>query len=174
MFGQRLHAELARHRPAFLVGPEDVFAAAPAVVVDDFWHAVAVGIELLAPMRERVPLGGVLRPDRHRVVRHHVEQRVVLAREAEVVAELAGGAARGLDAGRPAAGYQFLAARKVQRQAEREGDAFGHFAHGCEPPRGCDKVHAADLVVGPEFTPVRPGGPVFPAHVASFEWLAGL
>ena len=42
------------------LGPDEVDAGAVAVVVDGFFDPVAVGIELPANVRERVPLGRVL------------------------------------------------------------------------------------------------------------------
>jgi hypothetical protein len=52
-------------------------AGAVAVVVDGLGDAVAVGVELRAHVRERVPLRRVLQPDRHRVVGPHVDEAVV-------------------------------------------------------------------------------------------------
>ncbi len=56
----------------------------------------------------------------------------------------------------------------VERQAEREGDAFDDFRHGGAAAFGRDKVHPADLIILTEIAPIRPFGPVHPArHVHS-------
>ena len=55
-------------------GPDEVDPGAVAVVVDGLLHPVAVGVELGAHVRERVPLGGVLEPEGDRVVGPDVEE----------------------------------------------------------------------------------------------------
>ena len=57
--------------------PDEVDAGAVAVVVDGLGHAVAVGVELGAHVRERVPLRRVLQPERHLVVGPDVGEAVV-------------------------------------------------------------------------------------------------
>ena len=57
--------------------PDEVDPGAVAVVVDGLGHAVAVGVELGAHVRERVPLRRVLQPERHLVVGPHVVEAVV-------------------------------------------------------------------------------------------------
>jgi hypothetical protein len=54
---------------------EDVDLRAVAVVVARLGHAVAVGVEQLAHVREAVPLRGVLQVHQHQVVADHVAVR---------------------------------------------------------------------------------------------------
>ena len=56
---------------------DEIDAGAVAVVVDGLVHAVAVGVELGADVRERIPLRRVLQRERHLVVVPHVVEAVV-------------------------------------------------------------------------------------------------
>jgi hypothetical protein len=124
-----------------------MLAGLEAVVIDRFGEAICVGIEQLADVREAVPLGGVLQVHHHQVVADHVgcvgvilEQPIV-----HVGPAIAHG---GPDHWRVAPRIEHVAARKIQRQAQAERDAFMHFGHALADLRGRDQVHAALLVVG--------------------------
>ena len=139
--------------------PDEVDPGAVAVVVDGLGDAVAVGVELGAHVRERVPLRRVLQPERHLVVGPDVVEAVVaLAHLAhgDVVEDL-GIALHVLgrrEARRVAPLVQRGAAREVERQAQAEGDAVLDLAHALEDLLGREQVDAAELVV---VAPVAPG-----------------
>ena len=107
-----------------LLRPDEVDAGAVPVVIDGFLDAVAVGVELGARVRERVPLRRVLQPERHLVVGPHVDvTRAAVLRDlalVDVVEDL--GIAVEVfgrrEARRVAALVQRGAAGEVERQAE--------------------------------------------------------
>ena len=119
--------------------PDEVDAGAVAVVVDGLGDAVAVGVELRAHVRERVPLRGVLQPERDLVVGPDVDEGVVaLAHLAhrDVVEDL-GGAVHVLgrrEARRVAPLVERGAAGEVERQAQAERDAVLDLAHALRAP----------------------------------------
>ena len=119
------HACPAPSPRASVVGPDEVDAGAVAVVVDRLGDAVAVGVELGADVRERVPLRRVLQPERHLVVGPDVEKLsspFAHLAHGDVVEDL-GVALHVLgrrEARRVAPLVQRGAARVVERQAQAE------------------------------------------------------
>ena len=141
---------------------DEVDPGAVAVVEDGFLDAVAVGVELRARVRERVPLRRVLQRERHRVVGPHVDvARAPVLRDVLLVdvVEGRGVAVEVLGRREPTGGYRrwFSAVPPgiVERQAQAEADAGLDLAHALEHLLGGEQVDAAELVV---VAPVAPGG----------------
>ena len=139
---------------------DEVDTGAVAVVVDGLGHPVAVGVELAAHVRERVPLRRVLQPERHLVVGPDVGEGVVALADLahRLVVEDLRGAVHVLgrrEARRVAALVERGAAGEVERQAEAERDAVLDLADALEHLLGGDEVDAAELVVVAE---IAPGG----------------
>ena len=142
-------------------GPTRSTPGAVAVVVDGLLDAVAVGVELGAGVRERVPLRRVLQRERHLVVGPHVD----VTRARRTSGSRSGGRCRrrsglpsmssvGARTRRVAPLVQRGAAGIVERQAQAEADAGLDLAHALEHLLGGEQVDAAELVV---VAPVAPG-----------------
>ena len=135
-------------------GPDDVLARAVAVVVHGLGHAVAVGVEQLADMRQAVPLGRVLQVQDHRVVVDDVGQARVV--EAELIVHVRPAVAqRGSQHRRVAPRVEHVAAGIVERQAQAERKAFADFRDALLDLVRRKQVEAPELVVRPE---IPPGG----------------
>ena len=147
MEGHVLQAEMLREARVvtavacgIFLRPDEVVAGAVAVVVDGFLDTVAVGVELRARVRERVPLRRVLQRERHDVVGPHVDvPRAAVLRDlalVDVVEDL--GIAVEVfgrrEARRIAALVQRGAAGEIERQAEAEADAGLDLAHALQAP----------------------------------------
>jgi hypothetical protein len=118
-------------------------------------------------VREAVPLGGVLQGEQRHVVRYHVgELGIVLGeRKAEVLLACTLSIAnRSRKARRLAARIEHAAARIVERQRERERDAFLHLGDALQHLLARHEIHAPALVVRAELAPVGARRPVLPAH----------
>ena len=152
-----LDAELQAFRAARLIGAERVDARPPAIIIGRLEHPAAVDVIHPAPMGKAVPLGRILQAHRHAVIAADVDRRDIMV-EHRGAAEL-GREQLGAEAHRVLG----LAARIIERQAEREGLAFLDFAHRRETHLVGDGVHHAEFVIGAEVTPVRTLGADRPA-----------
>src|SRR5690606_29161860 len=63
----------------------DVFAATPAVVIDDLRLSITIRIKQCAHMSQRVPLRRVLRVDKYGVVAYHICPVLILLLQLEIV-----------------------------------------------------------------------------------------
>ena len=163
--GHLFDAELVGGGSA-LRGGEHIDAGAKTVVVHRHFHPAPIHVEHPAPMRERIPLRGILQAHGDTVVAADV-----LAGECEIidlVAEQLGGPQLGAEA--PGVGR--FAARQIERQAEREGLAFLDLGDGGEAHLRGDGAHAAEFVVRPEITPVGAFGAARPALIVRMMMLA--
>ena len=140
---------------------DQVDAGPVAVVVDRLLDPVAVGVELGADVRQRIPLRRVLQRERDDVVGPDVHVlRVAPVRHLahpDVVedARLAVHVLGRRDGGRVAPLVQRRAAGIVERQAQAEAAALGDLAYALEHLLRREQVDPAQLVV---IAPIAPGG----------------
>ena len=167
----RRRTRVARLRHAGVGGvarADHVFAGTKAVVVDRLGHAVGIGVEHLADVREAVPLGRILQVHHDEVVAEHVGLQHVVAEQA-VVHVRPPVAQRRPQHRRVAARIQHVAAGIVERQAEAKRQAFAHFGDTLLHLLRRQQIDAAALVVCTEVAPVRAGGALLPARFVSHQ-----
>ena len=163
--GRRLSGDLGKAknaRPLAAARAHHIGACAKAVVVHRLGHAVAVGVEHRAHMRQAVPLGAVLQMHDHQVVAHHIGASRVVAPQLVVHVGLAL-AHRRAQHRWLAPGVEHIAPGKIQRQAQVEGLPGAHLIDALQHFLWRQEVHATALVVRPEVAPVRAGWTLFPA-----------
>ena len=153
--GRGLRPAARRHAGVLGIGrPEDVEAAAEAVVEHRLGQAVAVGVEHRADVREAVPLRRVLQVQHGQVVADHVAvPRVVVGQPVDHVG--AAVAHRRPEHRRMTARVQRVAARQVERQRQAEGQPLADLGHALPHLLRPDQVQSPELVVGAEVAPVR-------------------
>ena len=168
------HAQLVRAEPLFrILGTNEVHTAAPAVVIDLFRHAIAVGVEHLPDMAQTVPLRGILQVEEDGVVADDVAifRADVRQLEVEIIGRPA--ALLVLQLRRLAMREDRIAAGIVERQRQGEGEAFLHFSRSGHAPLRGQQVHLAALIVVAETAPVRSLGLVDPTFGGHSRFLCG-
>ncbi|MCY1513351.1 hypothetical protein D9M68_478430 [compost metagenome] len=166
--GHFLDAQPMRARLGIAGWPHHVHAGAKAVVVHRHRDAVAVHVEVLPDVRQRVPLGRILGVERHRIVARTIDVAGVFEPQGIVHAEQPALARGHVAFRRQPVRVQRRSSGQVQRQAQAEGLARAHFARRLHPPLSRQQVQAAQFVVGAELAPIGARRPVLPAlvHVA--------
>ena len=168
--------EVVRERPVpaavaagVVARADEVGAGAVAVVIDTLLNAVAVGVELGADVRERVPLRRVLQRQRDHVVGPHVDvlgvaevrhlAHVHVVEDARLAVHVLG--RRQLRWVPPL--VQRGAAGEVEREAQAEADAGLDLGHTLQHLLAIDEIDAAQFVVVAPVAPGRSVGALRPA-----------
>ena len=134
----------------------DVGSRIVPVVVDDLGLAVAVRIEVRTDVRQRIPLRGVLRPQRDDVVVDDAGRAFARPRERKV----GGGGAHAVDdpaLGRKPKRKHDVPTGIVERKAQTKTPPRANLRRGTNDALGSQLVEPPDAIVGSVVAPVRTG-----------------